>query len=301
VIVPASDAGGILLLDKPVGLSSNAALQRVRHAFGRIKGGHTGSLDPLASGMLPICLGEATKLAGALLAGRKCYRFVLQLGEARSTGDAEGEVVERGIVPPLTPMLVESALTGCRGAQLQIPPMYSALKRDGQPLYKLARQGIEVERAPRPITIYSLELQQLEAGRLSLRTICSSGTYVRTLGETLARALGSCGYLTALRREYVEPFEGEPLWTLEQLATREFPHRLLGADRAVPHLPALHLDTAAVRSIRRGQVLTVAACPGIQHVAAGLVRLYAEQGSFFGLGERSAAGLLKAHRLYASS
>jgi tRNA pseudouridine55 synthase len=257
---PDIGAGGILLLDKPVGLSSNAALQRVRRSYGHVKAGHTGSLDPLASGMLPICLGQATKLAGELLAGRKCYTFTLQLGEARSTGDAEGAVVERSAVPELTPDTIEAALLPLRGPQLQVPPMYSALKHQGQPLYKLARQGFEVERAARPVTIYTLELLEIVASSgLRLRTRCSSGTYVRTLGEQIARGLGGSGYLAALRRDYVEPFEGETLWTLQQLNQGEYPLRLIEADRAVPQFPAVKLDLADARAIRQGKLVSLPA------------------------------------------
>jgi tRNA pseudouridine55 synthase len=303
MIPPDIGAGGILLLDKPVGLSSNAALQRVRRAYGHVKAGHTGSLDPLASGMLPICLGQATKLAGELLAGRKCYTFALQLGEARSTGDAEGEVVERTVVPALTAATVEAALAPLRGPQLQVPPMYSALKHQGQPLYKLARQGIEIERAARPVTIHTLELLELGLGVLQLRTLCSSGTYVRTLGEQVARALGSCGFLAALRRDYVEPFEREPMWTLELLDAGQYPARLLAADRAVPLFPAVRLDAAAAHAIQQGRVVVTAPTTTEAAVApaSGTVRLYDERDRFFGLGERSASGAIKARRLYASS
>jgi tRNA pseudouridine55 synthase len=300
---PDIGVGGILLLDKPVGLSSNDALQRVRRYYGRVKAGHTGSLDPLASGMLPICLGEATKLAGELLAGRKCYTFSVQLGEARTTGDAEGAVVEQAPVPDLTPARIEAALASLRGPQMQVPPMYSALKHQGQPLYRLARQGIEVARAPRPVTIYGLELlDYLPPAVLLARTHCSSGTYVRTLGEQLARALGTCGFLTALRRDFVEPFELEAMWTLQQLDAGQFPRQLLGADRAAPQLPAVRLDVAASRAIRRGQQVA----PGQYTVdpavdASGAVRLYDDLGGFFGLGELDPRGGLKARRLYASS
>src|ERR1700683_2585814 len=208
---------GILLLDKPLGLSSNAALQRVRRLGGGIKAGHTGSLDPLASGMLPICLGEATKLAGEMLALRKCYQFGVQLGERSETGDAEGAIIERRPVPALTPDAVEAVLPPSHGAQQQPPPMYAALKRDGEPLYRLARRGQTVERAARSLVIDSLQLLSLQQDRLELRVLCSKGTYVRVLAEDLARALGSCGRLYRLRREYVEPFAAETLVFLEQL------------------------------------------------------------------------------------
>jgi tRNA pseudouridine55 synthase len=286
--------GGILLLDKPVGLSSNAALQRVRRRYGGIKAGHTGSLDPLASGMLPVCLGEATKLAGELLAGRKCYRFRLALGERRDTGDAEGRVVETCAVPPLGQASARALLASLVGPQLQVPPMFSALKKDGQPLYKLARQGIEVERAPRPIEIHALELLELMPAALDIEVLCSKGTYVRTLAEQIARGLGSCGHLAMLRREYVDPYAGLPMWTLAALEAAPEAPPLLPADSAVPHLPAVHLDNAQVRALRHGQEIRLPQSgPG-----SGTVRLYDADGGFFGLGSAGADGALRPQRLF---
>ncbi len=286
---------GLLLLDKPVGLSSNAALQRVRYLAGGIKAGHGGSLDPLASGMLPICLGEATRLAGELLGGRKAYRFDLRLGERSSTGDAEGEIIERAPVPALTPEHVRAVLDGFLGSHEQIPPMYSALKRDGVPLYRLARAGQTVERLPRPIRIDALALLGLQQQELSLRVLCSKGTYVRVLAEDLARALGTCGRLASLRREYVEPFEGSALVRLEQLAecaaaAGEWP--VLPADRAVVHLPRLDLEAAEATALARGQTLRRPA------EAAALWRLYDPQGRFMGLGAGDGCGQLRVRRLF---
>jgi tRNA pseudouridine55 synthase len=299
--------GGILLLDKPLGLSSNAALQRVRRAYGRMKAGHTGSLDPLASGMLPICLGEATKLAGELLAGHKCYRFTVQLGESRTTGDCEGEVSARLPVPAaLEQAAVQAALAGLTGPQLQIPPMYSALKHQGQPLYKLARQGVEVERRPRQVLIESLELLQMQPTALELRCRCGSGTYIRTLGESIAAALGTCGHLSALRREYVEPFAGQTMVQLADLEEGRLPAALIPADQGVPQLPACHLDAGQTLRLQRGQ-LVVLSKAGLQggaiasDPATQLVRLYDASGGFFGLGEWQVPDSLRAKRLYASS
>lgn len=285
-------ACGILLLDKPLGLSSNRALQRVRRAFGGAKAGHTGSLDPLASGMLPICVGEATKLAGCLLAGRKRYRFTVRLGERTSTGDAEGEIIERAAVPVLEQAALRATLASLSGAQLQVPPMYSALKRDGQPLYKLARQGLEVERAARPIDITSLELLGAAEGALDLAVECSKGTYVRVLAEQIAVALGSCGHVTALRREWVEPFAGEPLVSLEVLEAGP-PPALLPPERAVDYLPAIHLDAAGTRAIRHGQSVLLPAAS-----AGGSVQLFDAEGRFFGLGQLQGSEL-KVQRLFA--
>ena len=289
---------GVLLLDKPLGLSSNAALQRVRRLAGGIKAGHTGSLDPLARGMLPICLGEATKLAGEMLALRKCYHFGIQLGERSETGDAEGAIVERCPVPPLTREAVEAVVTRFHGAQQQIPPMYSALKRAGEPLYRLARRGLTVERAARSLVIDSLQLLRLADDRLELRVLCSKGTYVRVLAEDLARALGSCGRLYSLRREYVEPFAGERMASLEQLEAAQEPvgsWPLLPPDRALMHLPALRLTPAALGALGHGQPVHAIAA------GAALWRLYDAAGRFQGLGESDAEGTLRVRRLFSGA
>jgi len=292
---------GILLLDKPLGLSSNAALQRVRYLFGRVKAGHTGSLDPLASGMLPICLGEATKLAGELLAGRKTYRFTLQLGARTDTGDAEGAVIERSAVPVLTPALVETVLAGHRGDCVQVPPMYSALKRAGEPLYRLARRGVTVERTARPIRIDELQLLRIDGAQLQLRALCSGGTYIRVLGEDLARALGSGGHLAALRREHVEPFGTQPMWSLEQLenlaqrGAAGLNESLLAADQAVAHLRPLILPDAEADALAQGKVLTRYA-PG----ADTLWRLYDRTPYFLGLGASDGDGNLRVRRLFSA-
>jgi tRNA pseudouridine55 synthase len=288
---------GVLLLDKPVGLSSNAALQRVRRLAGGIKAGHTGSLDPLASGMLPICLGEATKLAGEMLSRGKCYRFGVQLGERSETGDAEGAIIERRAVPPLTALAVSAALVQFQGEQQQTPPMYSALKRAGEPLYRLARQGISVEREPRTVSIQALELLELADGRLELRVLCSKGTYVRVLAEDIARSLGTCGRLFQLRREFVEPFRGEAMASLADLAATENVAQwpILPADRAVSHLPALQLDLTSVKALVHGKTLTMTA------LQPGACRLYDPDGRFVGLGEADAAHILRVRRLFAAA
>jgi tRNA pseudouridine55 synthase len=289
---------GILLLDKPLGLSSNAALQRVRRLAGGIKAGHAGSLDPLASGMLPICLGEATRVAGEMLGLRKCYQFGIQLGERSETGDAEGAIVERCPVPALTREAVEAVLVRFHGPQQQVPPMYSALKRGGEPLYRLARRGLTVERAPRPLVIDSLQLTMLQHDRLELRVLCSKGTYVRVLAEDLARALGSCGRLYSLRREYVEPFAGEGMASLEQLEAAADPARnwpLLPADRALTHLGVLQLAPEALGAMVHGQPVHGLAS------GAALWRLYDGAQRFLGLGESDAAGTLRVRRLFSSA
>ena len=289
---------GILLLDKPLGLSSNAALQRVRRLAGGIKAGHTGSLDPLASGMLPICLGEATKFAGEMLTLRKCYHFGVQLGERSDTGDAEGAIVERCPVPPLTREAVEAVLLRFHGVQQQVPPMYSALKREGEPLYRLARRGLTVERSARSLVIDSLQLSTLQPDRLELRALCSKGTYVRVLAEDLARALGTCGRLYRLRREYVEPFAGEGMLSLTQLEAANDPVHdwpLLPVDSALMHLPALQLTPNALSALVHGQPVYGLAC------GAGRWRLYDAGERFVGLGESDATDTLRVRRLFSSA
>jgi tRNA pseudouridine55 synthase len=286
---------GILLLDKPAGLSSNAALQRVRWLLGRPKAGHTGSLDPLATGMLPICIGEATKLAGELLAGRKGYTFEMRLGVRTDTADAEGRVIEERAVPPLNAELIHAALATMLGPQLQVPPMYSALKREGEPLYRLARRGLTVERAARPIEIYALELLDSSPPTLRVRVECSKGTYVRVLAEQLAGLLGTCAHLSALRRDFVEPFRDQSMHTLAQLEAAGAPPTLLAADRGAAHLPAVELDAARARAMGFGQM--VQSDPG----PPGVVRLYDPNGRFLGLGERAASGVVRPRRLFANA
>jgi tRNA pseudouridine55 synthase len=286
---------GILLLDKPSGLSSNAALQRVRRLTRSEKAGHVGSLDPLATGMLPICLGEATKVAGEITAAHKRYQFTIGLGVRTATGDLEGEIVETLPVPPLTTVQVELALDHFRGTQQQVPPMYSALKRDGQPLYKLARAGVTVERAPRQIEIAQLSLVGFAAPRLELTALCSKGTYIRVLAEEIARQLGTCGHVTALRRLYVEPFEGATMQTLEEVevACRDggLPP-VIAADEALPDLPAVHLAADLAGRLAHGQAVMAGG------TCSGKVRLYDPQGRFMGLGEGDARGQIRPRRLF---
>jgi tRNA pseudouridine55 synthase len=287
---------GILLLDKPRGLSSNAALQKTRRLLRADKAGHVGSLDPLATGMLPICLGEATKIAGDVLSGRKLYRFTVELGARTATGDTEGAVVETAPIPEFDRVRLDSILRSFEGRQSQVPPMYSALKRDGQPLYKLARAGIEVERAARDIEIFSLTLVGWSATQLELEVLCSKGTYVRTLAEDLAKALGTCGHVTSLRRVYVEPFERAAMETLESLAEGLASGRepvMIAPDAPLQHLVAVHLDQRAT-----GQVLHGQAVFADDHGTSGRVRLYDNVGTFLGIGEADGVGGVRPRRLF---
>ncbi len=252
---------GILLLDKPRGLSSNGALQRVRRVYGAARAGHVGSLDPLATGMLPVCFDEATKVAGVILAARKAYRFTVSLGSRTATGDTEGAVVESQPVPAVGQAEVEALLAGMVGPRQQVPPMYSAVKHGGERLYRLARAGQVVERAPRAIELYRFALQAAAKCSLDLEVECSKGTYVRVLAEEVALALGTCGHVAALRRLWVEPFAGEAMHTLDSLleaASRDALPDLLPIHRAVPDWPRLVVDAPQAQRLRHGQAARVA-------------------------------------------
>jgi tRNA pseudouridine55 synthase len=290
---------GVLLLDKPPGLSSNAALQKTRRMLGADKAGHVGSLDPLATGMLPICLGEATKIAGDILSGRKLYRFTVALGTRTATGDLEGAVVETAPVPEFDEAHLGRVLRGFHGQQSQVPPMYSALKRDGQPLYKLARAGIEVERPARDIEIFKLTATQASRSHLDLEVLCSKGTYVRTLAEDIAKALGTCGHVQVLRRVYVEPFDNAPMETLESIAAAMAAGNIpaiLPPDAPLQHMAAVRLNARATEKVQHGQSVITA-----DTVAPGRVRLYAGSGAFIGVGESDGAGNVRPKRLFSGA
>ncbi|HYL00010.1 MAG TPA: tRNA pseudouridine(55) synthase TruB [Steroidobacteraceae bacterium] len=293
---------GILLLDKPLGLSSNGALQRVRRLLAGEKAGHAGSLDPLATGMLPICLGEATKIAGDIVAGAKRYRFTIALGRRTATADAEGEVTEEAAVPALTRAGVEPVLAGFLGPRTQVPPMYSALKQGGAPLYRLARAGLSVERAARSIELYELVALALGARSLELETRCSKGTYVRVLAEEIAAALGTVGHVSALRRLSVEPFGSEPMQTLESLertCASGGAVPLLPADYPLRHLPAVELTAQNAARLRKGQTVP-AALPAAADAAEGeaaRVRLYDAAGKFLGIGIAAGPQAVRPRRL----
>lgn len=246
---------GVLLLDKPEGLSSNAALVRARRSLGTRKGGHTGTLDPLASGLLVVCLGDATRWAGFGLADRKRYEAVLRLGERTATADREGAVVESRPIPG-RPWPLEAVAARFLGVQRQTPPMYSALKRDGRPLYAYARAGETVEVAAREITIHALQLDARAADEIAIDVTCGAGTYVRTLGEDIASALGTVGHLVALRRTAIGATTLEaavPLDVLEAQTPAERRQRVLPADLLVRSLPAVVLDARAVAALVHGR------------------------------------------------
>ena len=277
---------GILLLDKPVGISSNAALQEAKHLFKAAKAGHTGNLDPLASGLLPLCFGEATKMSAYLLDADKVYIGTCKLGVRTSSADAEGEVIETREVPELTEAQVEAVLGNFRGEIEQIPPMHSALKQNGQPLYKLARQGIEVERKPRQVTIYKLELQEMGADELKLYVHCSKGTYIRTLVEDIGEALGCGAHLSQLRRTKVGPFHEEGMITLDDLhqqaeeqGAESLDQHLLPLDSALGDYPEIKLTENSLFYVKQGQAVQVPQAP-----TSGWVRLCDSAGEFIGVG-----------------
>ena len=283
------DVDGIVLLDKPEGLTSNAALQCVRRAFRAHKAGHTGSLDPLASGLLPICLGQATKASGLLLEADKTYRFRIALGTSTRTGDRAGEAVETAPVPILDQATVRGVAAGFLGESMQVPPMYSALKQQGKRLYRLAREGIDVERAPRRVLIHRLELLAAGPAWLEFEVVCSKGTYVRSLAEDIARACGTVGHVDGLRRLALGPFTSEQMRTLdaiEQAAAggENLESMLHAVDEALPGLPAVQLGVAEQDSVLQGQAVP-AIGPG-----ASRVRIYGVGGRFLGVGRMSAEG-----------
>jgi tRNA pseudouridine55 synthase len=288
---------GIVLLDKPQGLTSTQALQRVRRLLQAEKAGHAGTLDPMATGMLPLCFGQATKACGALLGQRKAYRATVRLGAATDTGDAEGQVVDERAVPPFDATRLAAALGALRGDRLQVPPMFSALKRDGRPLYELARRGEVVERAPRPITIESLEVVTATDRLLDVDVICSKGTYVRVLAEEIAGRLGTVGHLAALRRLWVEPFEASPMVTLERLAAGDAAAQagwLLPVDRAFPDLPVVELDATQALHLRQGRALDTP----VPLAGGPILRAYDASGGFLGLVQIGADGRLRVQRLF---
>ena len=291
------DVDGILILDKPIGCSSNQALQQVRKLYRARKAGHCGSLDPLATGILPICLGEATKFSSYLLGANKTYRATCRLGETTTTGDTEGEVVEsRPVTVEVTQ--VERSLTQFVGEIEQIPPMYSALKHQGKRLYQLARKGIQVERKARQVTIYRLALLSCSGDSLSFEVSCSKGTYIRTLAEDIGAVLGCGAHLTALHRSAVDSFVEQDAITMDQLQLLEqkgmdqLDDLLLPVTRAVVQFPELILDASSSLMISQGKRVQLGASE-----AAGLRRLVTDEGRFMGLGKVASDGELAAKRL----
>ncbi len=284
---------GVLLLDKPTGMTSNAALQGARRLFSAAKAGHTGTLDPLATGLLPLCFGEATKFSADLLDADKTYEADVLFGITTDTGDAEGVVI-RSCQPTFDRTALESALVSFRGPITQVPPMYSALKRDGKPLYQLARQGIEVERTPRKVVIHDLELLGYAGERCRFRVACSKGTYIRTLMEDIGNALGCGAHLTALRRVTVGDLSVSGTVTLDQLAALSEADRLAylsPPDALLQSLPSVRLDDPAAERFCHGNPVIVS-----PEGSFGKCRVYG-QGRLLGVGEIDVSGCVKPRRL----
>jgi len=283
---------GALLVDKPLGVTSNFVLQKVKKLLKAEKAGHAGTLDPLASGLLIVLFGEATKFAGLLLESEKEYEATLKLGETTSTGDAEGKVLEQKAVS-VTEADVREVLKRFLGEIDQVPPMHSALKRDGVPLYKLARKGEKVDRQPRRVRILELECIDLKIPLVELRVRCSKGTYVRTLGEDIGAALGTGAHLAGLRRTGSGRFRIEDAVAvpdLEAMAPSERQGRLLPVDSLLSQLPRVELDAAAEARLRNGQALQLQALP------EGVSAVYGPGGGLIGLG-RAESGTLRPLRL----
>lgn len=294
---------GVLLLDKPSRISSNQALQIAKRIFTAGKAGHTGTLDPLATGLLPICFGEATKFSSALLGADKTYEATLRLGYISTTGDAEGEisacdVPSRSMKP--TMLQVETVLRSFIGPIMQVPPMYSALKHRGKALYAYAREGVEIERQAREVIIHELSLNIMTGEEMCIVVKCSTGTYIRTLAEDIGKALGCGGaYLTALRRSVLDSFNLSQAYTLDELETMPPVQRdtcLRPVDSLLYDLPATTLDGAAVVSLLQGQV--VKACSSMAGLPEGAkIRLYGHEKRFLGLGEVTVQGEIAPRRL----
>lgn len=292
------DVQGIVLLDKPVGRGSNEVLQAVKRLYRARKAGHTGSLDRLAGGLLPICLGEATKMSGFLLNADKRYLARVRLGEATTTGDAEGEVVETADVAGITEDAVRAVLERFTGPIQQIPPMHSAIKHQGERLYKLAHQGLTVERKPREVTVHNLELLGMDGAHLDIDVLCSKGTYIRTLAEDIGRALGACAHVAMLRRTRSGPFNVEDARTLDDLeALAEegmdaLDAILLPMETALDEWPNVSLPDDVAYYLRMGQPVMVPHAP-----TRGLVRIYGRGRDFLGVGEVLSDGRIAPRRL----
>ncbi len=319
---------GILVVDKPPGMSSNRVLQKVKHIYGAAKAGHTGALDPIATGLLPICLGGATKFSQGLLDSDKRYTTRVQLGESRSTADIDGDVLESCIIPEFDAQKIESALAGLRGVITQIPPMYSALKVDGRKLYDLARKGIEydIKKKAREITIHNLTLLDFGPDWIELDVTCSKGTYIRSLAEDVAKALGTLGYVAVLRRLTAGPYTQDMMINLQELEAMDprelakageapdysaVDDRLFASYTALPGVPIIYVDMQQADDLTYGRPITLSP----QNMAAnGLneagdqplaqvqlrVRNFPQNAKYdylLGLAELKAGGLIKPNRL----
>ena len=285
---------GVLLLDKPAGVTSNGALQHTKRLYQAEKAGHTGTLDPIATGLLPICLGEATKFSQTLLDSNKAYRAVIKFGQTTTTGDSEGAVLTQSSVQ-LTRAQVEQSLAKFVGRIQQIPPMYSALKHEGKALYIYARAGIEIERKARDITIDSLRLEDFQGDKMTVTVACSKGTYIRVLAEDIGQDLGCGAFLQALRRTVTGMFaltEGVTLSQLEDLTMAQRDALLLPPDALLAGVQKMSVDAESAHSLRLGQAIWRS-----KQTLGSTVRLYDEKERFIGIGEVSEDGKIAPKRL----
>lgn len=283
---------GVILLDKPSGMSSNQALQKVKRRYNARKAGHTGSLDPLATGLLPICLGQATKVSEYLLNSHKRYTTVIKLGETTDTLDSEGDVLTQAPVN-VDEAQLESALRRFRGNIKQVPPMYSALKKDGQPLYKLARSGQEVERAARNMTVYELTAQRLDQQHVELNVHCSSGFYIRSLAHDLGQVLGCGAHVVALRRTHIKSISVEQAYELEDIEQSNLESVLLPIDSLLPDMPKTCISEAQATSLQHGKQTSAEGAAPIS-----LTRLYRGHDSLFAIGEITSRNTIKTHKIF---
>jgi tRNA pseudouridine55 synthase len=297
------DITGIMIIDKPTGHSSNHILQRVKRLFDAKKAGHTGSLDPLATGVLPVCLGDATKLSSYLLDADKQYQVTCQLGVITDSGDSDGNVVDELSIPEFDEDTLSNIIQQFIGEIEQVPPMFSALKHQGQPLYKLARQGIDVERKARRIVIYAIEIMDCQSDNFTLSVRCSKGTYIRTLVEDISHALGSGGHVSMLRRTAVAGYDLSQAITVEALQAMAekdgfvtLDASLQQAEDALPDWPVIVLDEEGTKSIGFGQAVTVQT-----PFKSANVRLFNMNNQFLGLGEMSTEGVVAPKRLFANA
>ena len=290
---------GIVVIDKPTGRSSNHVLQQVKRLFDAKKAGHTGSLDPLATGVLPICLGEATKLSAYLLGGDKRYHVTCQLGLITDSGDADGEVLQQLPIPNFTEQQLRDVIEQFKGEQHQVPPMYSALKHKGQPLYKFARQGIEIERKSRQVTIFDIVLISFTADSFTLDVSCSKGTYIRTLVEGISHALDTGGHVTMLRRIESEGYEIAKAVSIEQIeavaeqGVEALDKLLLPSEDALPSWPRITIDDQQVSALRHGQTTQVS-----EDYKSAKIRLFDQHNTFLGLGEMTETGTVSPKRVF---
>jgi len=293
------EINGIVLLDKDIGLSSNAALQKVKRLFFAKKAGHTGALDPLASGILPICLGQATKIAGFLLDDNKRYFVRGQFGQITDTGDAEGKIIKNQSFEHLTDEEVRTAVNHFVGGIEQVPPMYSALKKDGQPLYKLARQGIEVDRPSRPVTIHHIDYLNYEQGVVSLEVSCSKGTYIRTLIEDIGNKLGCGAHVIELQRTgfaHIDITQTIKFSDLESLATDDYQmldKKIFATQDMLPNFDSAYLDERQTIDIKYGRSIVF----DVPH-SFEIIKLFDNQKQFLGVGELDEDGSIKPKRLF---